>query len=113
MAGRKSLPSDRRASSRASQHGSAAPASSVGISSAQFEQIGAAYRAQWNLPLLAALSDGTVVLGSPPSPEGAGEKIGRGHAIAEALRWGEPTISEYPGRRLVWAVPLMHNAAGW
>jgi AraC-like DNA-binding protein len=78
---------------------------------AQFDQISKTYHAQWDLPLLVSLPDGTVVFGSALSPDGAAEKLARSHAIAEALRWGEPTISEYPGRRLIWAVPLMHNAA--
>lgn len=84
---------------------------SIGISPEQFRQIASDYRRRWNIRLLATRTDGSIVLGVSTGQRSTYEAAtqAREHAIAEALRWGEPTVVEYPGRRLAWAVPLMHN----
>lgn len=83
-----------------------------GLTRAQFVRLSRAYRRQWGLPLLAATSNGAVVFGVLHESAGMADiaRAIRKHAIAESLRWGEPTVVEYPGGRLIWAAPIMHNA---
>lgn len=83
---------------------------SLGITPDAFTRLGRAYRDQWRLDLIAAAPDGRVVLGRLTGPRTEPARQARQHAIAESLRWGEPTVAEYPGGHLAWAVPLMHNA---
>lgn len=77
-----------------------------------FLQLAVAYRKRWRINLCAARPDGTILFRFPgvrekTSPQ---DDAARRHAIAEALRWGEPTIVSHVHQRLLWAVPLMVNA---
>ncbi|MDD4889385.1 MAG: helix-turn-helix domain-containing protein [Phycisphaerae bacterium] len=87
-----------------------ADGANIGITQAEFLRVGKAYARQWKLPLVAAQPGGVVVFGRLPQPRTDAARSARQHAIAESLRWGEPTVTEYPASQLVWAVPLMHNA---
>lgn len=53
-----------------------------------------------------------MILGRSTGKEADGEACNRArqHAMNESLRWGEPTVVPYMHDRLMWAVPLMHNA---
>lgn len=91
----------------------------IGVTRAAFDRLADAYRKHWQIELSATRADGKIVWAtSPASPKGAVEARqrveARGLAIQEALRWGEPTPvpadnATHPG--VMWAAPLMHNAA--
>ena len=81
------------------------------LSGELFVRIRDAYRRRWGIPLRVVDADGGHVIG-PACCERATALPCRqtcAFAVAEALRWGEPTIEICPGKRLIWAVPLMHN----
>ncbi|NBB94440.1 MAG: helix-turn-helix domain-containing protein [Planctomycetes bacterium] len=84
----------------------------IGISSATFDELAEEYRRQWRVKLLAADVEGRIRRGEAACECGrsASCALSRAHAIAESLRWGEPTVMYCPRKRLIWAVPLMHNA---
>jgi AraC-like DNA-binding protein len=87
-------------------------ASSIGIDRITFDRIAREYRRSWRIDLCAAALDGRIVFGEPPckSQNQVACRKNRAHAIAESLRWGEPTVTFCDRRRLIWAIPLMHNA---
>ncbi len=84
----------------------------IGVTREVFTRLAADYRRRWKIGLCVARPDGTIVLGDSGFREkdAAVCDTARRHAIAEALRWGEPTVVSYPHKRLLWAVPLMNNA---
>ncbi|MCG3181915.1 MAG: HTH-type transcriptional activator RhaS [Phycisphaerae bacterium] len=96
-------------STAADRPGDGGPASPIDAEA--FRRIASAYRRRWGVRLCAAWPDGRVAMGVATAARGQHEAATRAreHAIAEALRWGEPTVVEYPGKRLAWAAPLMHN----
>ena len=63
---------------------------------------------QWSVELLVCRTDGAVLVGDGPSQAAA--CLVRAQAIAEALRWGEPTFQLASDGALVWAMPIMRNA---
>ncbi len=69
------------------------------------------YRQAHPAELLLCCVDGRLVRGRGPleAPAEESRRV-REWAIAESLRWGEPTFHLAPGGALLWAVPLMHNA---
>jgi AraC-like DNA-binding protein len=70
-------------------------------------QLAAQWSAAWPGSSLVACSvDGAALHGRWPTGFTAAKAA---HAIAEALRWGEPCVSEGTGV-FGWAVPLTHNA---
>ncbi len=102
----------------ARQSGSAAVAHGVRtaqlLSESAFARIAAAYRRRWGIDLCAVEADGAPVHGAPGffAPADPGQIVP--HLLDECLRWGEPTICAHPigeQDRLLWAVPVMHNAA--
>ncbi|MFW5699118.1 MAG: helix-turn-helix transcriptional regulator, partial [Planctomycetota bacterium] len=79
-----------------------------------FARIAAAYRQRWGIPLCAVEADGVPVYAAASffAPADPGQIVP--HLLDECLRWGEPSICAHPigeQDRLLWAVPLMHNAA--
>lgn len=78
----------------------------IGCDAATFARLARTW-SSWPGHLAAVGADGKPVRGSLP-PALAGDRAG--HAVAEALRWGEPSVVE-AGGHFCWAVPLMHNAA--
>ena len=83
------------------------------IDRATFEEFAEAYGARWDVGVYAVDNEGRIVYGELrcPSPEDEGCRQARRWAVSEGLRWGEPTIDFCPQRRLIWALPLMHNNA--
>ncbi len=84
----------------------------IGITPETFSRLARLYRRRWQINLSAARTDGEIIFGDAGTREKdpvAGNNVRR-HAIAEALRWGEPTVVSYFQKRLLWAVPLMVNA---
>jgi AraC-like DNA-binding protein len=82
------------------------------IPRATWERIQRRYFHRWKIRLCLARTDGSLIAGSPPCPKAQTDECRalRELAISEAVRWGEPTVEICPHRRLVWAVPLMHNS---
>jgi AraC-like DNA-binding protein len=83
----------------------------IGVDIHTFCSLADVYQQRWGVGLVAADTEGRVVLGSaacdPLAP--AQCDAARRLAIAAALRWGESTVETCPGSQLVWAVPLMRN----
>ncbi|GAG29844.1 unnamed protein product, partial [marine sediment metagenome] len=82
----------------------------IGIERATYQRLRRAYRRQWKVSLLAVGPDGRVVFTDRPRTEDGDCRRAYRHAIQEVLRWGESTVVLCPPKRLIWAVPLMHNA---
>lgn len=83
----------------------------TGISEGQFARLRREYRRHWQVDLCAVDADGRVMLGgtSCSQRECRACEQARAFAVAEALRWGEPTVGFCWRQRLLWAVPLMQN----
>lgn len=75
-----------------------------------FDQLAAAYRQRWAVPLVACRLDGVVLWADPAATPPAATDAERARAVAEALRWGEPAMMLTAADSLLWAVPLMLNA---
>jgi len=69
------------------------------------------YQSAWSAAVAVVRPDGSFVWGREGFlPEDTPrDAASRARAIAEALRWGEATVSMCPRGRLQWAVPLMDN----
>ena len=84
------------------------------LNDAWFARVATAYRKQWGATLCVVDPAGDLVR-SCGCPECGADvssiKGARRHVVQEALRWGEPTILDHPPGLLLWAVPLMCNAA--
>ncbi|HEY3297683.1 MAG TPA: helix-turn-helix domain-containing protein [Armatimonadota bacterium] len=80
----------------------------------EFEVLARKYLAAWGLPLLLADVDGQVVVGGEYCCEECTDRslcaASRVRALRETLRWGEPSTMLCHNGRLIWAVPVMHNA---
>lgn len=79
-----------------------------------FDRLSRAYSGAWGLCCVLTDSHGEVIageLGCPTCSEDAGCAGSRKMAIEEALRWGEPSMLLCPAGFVVWAVPVMENAA--
>ncbi len=88
-------------------------AGTCGINEKTFRRIAGAYAEHWHVGLCAVDAEGRALFEGGlcawcPGESGCDEA--RVFAINEGLRWGEPSIVQCPGRRMLWAVPLMHNA---
>ena len=84
-----------------------------GIDEKSFRRIAGAYAERWHVGLCAVGADGRAVFAGGQCAQCPGDEAcdeARVFAITEGLRWGEPSIVQCPDRRLLWAVPLMHNA---
>ncbi len=81
---------------------------SITASSAAFTQMVCAYEETWSLHCLLTDTSGQLLDNYAQSPKERCDL--RRRAIAEALRWGEPSILAAPANELLWAVPVMHNA---
>jgi len=82
-----------------------------GIESARYEDLARGYREAHQAELMLCAADGRLRRGwAPPAPDDDQGRAVRERAIAESLRWGEPTFHLAPGGALLWAVPLMYNA---
>jgi len=78
----------------------------------QFEQARDEYFSRFKHELLLVDQNGKLVRGKPYKSGGATEKERgqwRALAVAEALRWGEPSMIACPGDHMIWGVPVMHN----
>jgi len=84
--------------------------SAIALDRKTFDRLRRSYRRAWPVALVAVGPDGRVVLADRPANDECRREAYR-HAVQEALRWGEPQVDFCPPRRLIWAVPLMHNAA--
>jgi len=82
------------------------------LDAATLAALASAYQQRWGIGLWACRPDGALVWGEAPEADdhAPSECAVRALAIAEALRWGDPSFELTPGERLIWAVPLMHNA---
>lgn len=89
------------------------PHANIGIDLATFKRIAALYRQRWKVALYATSPDGRLVLGEASCQQHDDAECSRIRrlAVESAVRWGEPAVEYCPGHRMVWAVPLMHNAA--
>ncbi len=88
------------------------PEANIGVDKTAFKKIAAMYRQRWKAVLYATGADGRLVLGEASCQQHDDAECSRIRrlAIESAVRWGEPAVEYCPGHRLVWAVPLMHNA---
>lgn len=84
----------------------------IGIDQPAFDAMNAEYRRQWRISLCACDRSGKVVMGKTGCncEDSSACNLARQNAIAEAVRWGDPTITFCPQKRLIWAVPLMYNS---
>jgi AraC-like DNA-binding protein len=83
----------------------------MGIDRKTWLRLSRRYRSSWGAGLYAVNAQGGLVFGKPPC-RGCDSLVcreARVFAIREALRWGEPTVAQCPDKRLLWAIPLMHN----
>ena len=100
----------RSPSPRKAQGASPAALTRLGIDAQTFADIARAYRARWGIGLVICDPGGVVVY--PKRDKEADPLVAaRRLAIAESLRWGEPAVGSTVSGMIVWAVPLMHNAA--
>jgi AraC-like DNA-binding protein len=79
----------------------------------QFEQARNEYRSRFKHELLFVDKNGKLLRGKPYKIGGATEKEHgqwRALAVAEALRWGQPSMIACPGERMTWGIPIMHNS---
>jgi len=79
-----------------------------------FRQIADRYRREYDLPLSLVDAEGDVLEGPPCCGEPAAEvrcREARERAVRETLRWGEPYLHLCCGNCIIWAVPVMENAA--
>ncbi len=81
------------------------------LTEAAFARLARAYRRRWPVSLCATDPDGRIVRGRFACQARYCRDCDRtrAFAIAEAHRWGDPTVGFCQRQRLLWAVPLMHN----
>jgi len=82
--------------------------------SAEFDRLAGAYFDAWGLRCVLADPHGHVVRGCAPCEDHQSDTLcssSRKRAIEEALRWGEPSMLLCNGGYVIWAVPVMENAA--
>jgi AraC-like DNA-binding protein len=81
---------------------------------AAFDALARDYRARWNLTCVLADVQGHLAEGTPGcAPDclcDADCAAARQRAIAESVRWGEPSVLLCPHENLIWAVPVMENS---
>ncbi len=83
----------------------------AGLDEAAWRDLERRYTARWAVALLVCAPDGRVTAGTAPAAADAVVAcVARERALREALRWGQPAF-ELVGSELIWAVPLMRNAA--
>ncbi|MEM7624123.1 MAG: helix-turn-helix transcriptional regulator [Planctomycetota bacterium] len=77
-----------------------------------FRRIALAYGRAWGVGLCLVEPGGRRVRSHRwwPGRDNAAQRELLAFNLQEGLRWGEPTVSYGAGGRLVWSVPLMHNA---
>ena len=85
------------------------------IDRATFDQLAEDYATRWGVELCAVHADGRLIFPVRPCHDCAdavpAECIqARAFSVTEGLRWGEPSVTQCPARRMLWAVPLMCNA---
>ncbi len=87
-------------------------ADAIVLAETRFKRIARQYRRRWGVSLCCIDPQGRRVHGRPGCGAEAGDCTAvRLMALQETLRWGEATVQFCPKKRLLWAVPLMHNAA--
>ena len=81
------------------------------ISRKKWVKLAGAYRRHWKAALYVTAADGSIVFGRPSCRDCDAPQCreARRFAIAEARRWGEPSVTLCPRKRMLWAVPLMVN----
>jgi AraC-like DNA-binding protein len=79
---------------------------------AALQRLQTIYRRRWGLEVYVVDTQGRVLEGSAHGPCRKDPACAQTRAIAatEAMRWGEPSVVLCPQSRMLWAVPLMHNA---
>ncbi|MGD9496234.1 MAG: helix-turn-helix transcriptional regulator [Armatimonadota bacterium] len=85
-----------------------------GIGTAAFRRLARDYAQRWRVGLCAVTPVGAVVYRGGVCARCRGRQDercdeARAFAVSEGLRWGEPSITQCPRHRMLWAVPLMHN----
>jgi AraC-like DNA-binding protein len=89
-------------------------ARTTGVDNKLFLKLSRQYRRRWRVQLWLVRPDGSVIHAGPPglakSRNTRAACAIRKRAIESALRWGDPTVESYDDDRLMWGVPLMHNA---
>lgn len=81
----------------------------VGIDDGTFRRISRAYAARWGIMLVVCDAAGNEIY-PKRLPPGDAMQPTRRLALDESLRWGEPAVESASNGRIVWAVPIMHNA---
>lgn len=80
-----------------------------------FNALAAEYKKLWNVTCILVDLHGHYIAGDNPecleSGDGAECAFSRKRAVYEALRWGEPSMLLCPRGHVMWAVPVMYNAA--
>jgi AraC-like DNA-binding protein len=83
----------------------------IGISDNAFRRISTVYRQRYPVECWACRPDGRMVFQAGTGITGmTGLNRARATALAEGMRWGDPSFREYDDQLLLWAVPLMVNA---
>lgn len=78
---------------------------------ADFDELAAKYRDIWGVSCALVDLQGKTVAGEARCVGEAYPESAWRRAVRESLRWGEPFISLCPSGRVMWALPVMHNAA--
>lgn len=86
-----------------------------GLDRAAFDALQDIYARRWEVGLCAVDADGAQIYPGGPcrrceAPDLEDCRQARAFAVSEALRWGEPSVTQCPARHMLWAVPLMRNA---
>ncbi len=86
-----------------------------GLDHESFSELARTYAERWKVDLCAVDCEGDILFPGGPCGEceapGSDEcREARAFAVSEGLRWGEPSVTQCPRRRMIWAVPLMCNA---
>ena len=76
-----------------------------------FDALSRAYSAAWGLDCVLTDVEGYLIAGVMPCKDDPDCAFARKRAIEEALRWGEPSLLLCPMNYVIWAVPVMQNAA--
>jgi AraC-like DNA-binding protein len=80
---------------------------------ARYQALAAAYERHWNLTCVLADVEGHLIAGNVTcAPDCACDPLcaaARKQAIAESVRWGEPSVMLCPQENLLWGVPVMEN----
>jgi len=75
-----------------------------------FESLAAIYRDSWRVSCALVDAQGRIIAGTADCGGDVDPASAWKRAVRESMRWGEPFISLCPSGRVMWALPVMHNA---